>query len=69
MLLLPPALNLKGIDEATLTAMRQKCCASAPSAGQNRGSTSQFWWPAKLIVVIDWRYLSGSTSDLSKSSN
>lgn len=29
MLPLPPALNLKGIDDATLTAMRQKCCASA----------------------------------------
>ncbi len=28
-LLLPPALNLKGIDDATLNAMRQKCCASA----------------------------------------
>ena len=62
MLPLPPALNLKGIDDATLTAMRQKCCASAPGAGQqNRGSTLHFPWPAKLIR-IDKRYLSAPTT-------
>jgi hypothetical protein len=44
MLPLLPALNLKGIDDATFAAMRQKCCDSASSAGRNGGSTSHFWW-------------------------
>jgi hypothetical protein len=46
MLLLPPALNLKGIDDATFAAVRQKCCASKCGTSRNGSTSTHFWRPA-----------------------